>query len=86
MGVRSVRLGPADERRLERIQRKTGWTASEVLKHGMRLLDQMLSRKPASSAYETYASLDLGPGGYALGRSDQVRETVRGTMSKRRKT
>lgn len=86
MGVRSVRLGCADERRLERIQRKTGWTASEVLKRGMRLLDQRLSVQPASSAYETYANLDLGPGGYALGRSDQVRETVRATMSKRRKT
>jgi hypothetical protein len=86
MGVRTVRLEPADEKRLERIRRKTGWTASDVLKRGMQLLDESIAKQPTSSAYDLYASLDLGPGGYALGPSDKVRETVRQAISRRHKT
>jgi hypothetical protein len=85
MGVKTVRLEPADEKRLERIRRRTGWTASDVLKRGMQLLDESLAKQSTSSAYEIYSGLDLGPGGYALGPSDKVRETVRQAISRRRK-
>ncbi len=85
MGMRTVRLESADEKRLERIRRKTGWTASDALKRGVRLLDESLSQQATSNAYEIYASLDLGPGGYALGQSDKVRETVREAILRRHK-
>lgn len=85
MALRTVRLEPADEKRLERIRRKTGWTTSDALKRGVLLLDESLSKQPTSGAYEIYASLDLGPGGYALGPSDKVRETVRKAVSRRHK-
>jgi len=86
MGMKTVRMEPEDERLLERLRRRTGWTSSDILKHGMRLLDQSLSREPAKSPYEVYAGLDLGPGGYASGPASQSREAARAAiMRKHRK-
>ena len=85
MGLRTVRLAKADEERLERIRRKAGWTASDVLRRGVRLLDESLCPQTATNAYEIYASLDLRPGGCALGSSDRVRETVRQAILRRHK-
>ena len=34
MATKTLRMDPEDEARLERIQRRTGWTVSNVLKEG----------------------------------------------------
>jgi hypothetical protein len=70
-------MEPEDEKRLGRIRRQTGWTTSDALKRGLRSLERDLADDAASNAYAVYASLDLGPGGYAAGPASQTRETAR---------
>ena len=77
MGTRTVRMEPEDEKRLERIQKRTGWTASDALKRGVQMLDEALAKEPTGSAFDIYAQLDLGPGGYAAGPAAASRKTAR---------
>jgi hypothetical protein len=77
MSVKTVRLDPEHEKLLDRIRRRTGWTATDALKRGLSLLEQHLSEKPAKSAFEVYSDIDLGPGGYAAGPASESRETAR---------
>jgi hypothetical protein len=74
-----------DEARLERIQRETGWTVSDVLKEGVRLLEETLAKAPTSAAYDIYSRLDLGPGGYASGPATRSREAAREAILRKRK-
>lgn len=85
MATRTVRMEPEDEKRLERIQRKTGWTASDALKEGVRLLDQSLTNAPTNVAYDIYAELDLGEGGHARGPASRSRETAREAIARKHK-
>ena len=77
MSIKTVRLEPEDEKRLERIRRRTRWAVSDVLRRGLRALERDISSEPARNAFEIYAGLDLGPGGYAAGPASQSRETAR---------
>ena len=85
MSVRTVRMEPEDDARIERIRRKTGWTSSDVLKEGVRLLDEALTKAPTNDAHEIYSSLDLGPGGYAAGPALESRETARRVIARKHK-
>jgi hypothetical protein len=85
MATKTLRMNPEDEARLERIQRKTGWTASDVLKEGVRLLEETLAKAPTTEAYEVYSRLALGPGGYASGRASKSREAARAAILHKRK-
>jgi hypothetical protein len=78
-------MEPEDEKRLERVRRRTGWTASDVLKRGVKLLDETLTQAPTNSAFGIYADLDLGPGGYASGPAAQSRETARRAIVRKHK-
>lgn len=77
MGVKTVRMEPEDEKLLERLRRRTGLTVSDILKRGMRLLDESLAAQPKRTPYEIYASLDLGPGGEAAGSASDSRSAAR---------
>ena len=85
MATKTLRMDPEDEARLERIQRKTGWTVSDVLKEGVRLLEETLAKAPTNASYEVYSRLDLGPGGYAIGPASKSRDAAREAILRKRK-
>lgn len=85
MATKTLRMDPEDEARLERIQRKTGWTVSDVLKEGVRLLEETLAKSPTNAAFEIYSRLDLGAGGYASGPASRSREAARDAILRKRK-
>lgn len=86
MGTRTLRTDAEDEARLERIQKSTGWTISFVLKEGVRALEQKLAQEPTNAAYEVYARLDLGPGGYASGSASNSRAAARAAILRKRRS
>ncbi|MFO1186281.1 MAG: hypothetical protein U1E87_01770 [Alphaproteobacteria bacterium] len=83
MGVRTVRMEPEDEKLLTSIRRRTGWTASDALRRGLRLLDLDLSRGSPGLAHSIYLSFDLGSGGYAAGPSDQSSKVAREVIKRK---
>ncbi|MFQ5563588.1 MAG: hypothetical protein ACE5FO_08465 [Parvularculaceae bacterium] len=83
MPGRTVRLTEEEDRLLSRIRKSTGWTASRALKEGLRALERDLSKSPARKAFDIYAALDLGPGGYASGPSTQSREVAAAAIKRR---
>lgn len=83
MSTKTVRMEPEDEKLLERIQRRTGWTASDVLKRGLRALERDILERPTTSAFDIYSGLHLGPGGSAAGPASQSRETARRMIARK---
>jgi hypothetical protein len=65
MGVRTVRLDDDAERALAAVRRRTGLTISEVLKRGLHAYAAASLDDAATTPYEVYRRLNLGPGGYA---------------------
>lgn len=78
-------MEPEDEKRLERIRRRTGWATSDALRRGLRALERDISSEATSRAFDIYASLNLGPGGYAAGPASQSRETARRVIAQKAK-
>lgn len=74
MSSKTVRMGGDDERRLERIRRATGWSASEVLKRGLEALENDLAESPRKTAYEIYLELGIEPGEPTRDRASWSRE------------
>jgi hypothetical protein len=79
-----VRLDPEAERALQEIQAATGLPISEALKRGLRSLQAHLSDEPGRSPYDIYLDLDIGPGGYAITPSSEVRRGVRKALERKR--
>lgn len=78
MGMKTVRMEPEDEKLLERLRRRTGWTVSDILKRGMRLLDESLAKQPPKkTAWEIYRELEIGPGDDSIPPASYSREAVR---------
>ena len=77
MATRTVRFDEETEKVLSEVRAATGWPISEVLKRGLSALRDVLRRKPTQMPYSIYKDLDLGPGGYAIGSSENTREAVR---------
>ncbi len=85
MATRTVRLDEEAEQVLEEVRAATGLPISEALKAGLRSLHLGLKTGDARRApYDIYKELDLGPGGYAIGSSRDVRATVRRVLRKKR--
>lgn len=82
MGIRTVRLDDEAERTLREIMDATGLPISEALKRGLDALRERVRRAAARAPYDVYRELDLGPGGYAIGESTDVRRHVRAAVSK----
>ena len=77
MGTKSVRLDDEAEQALEQIVQATGLSVSGALKQGLLALRSRLEQQTTHTPYEIYAKLDLGPGGYAIAPSTEVRRGVR---------
>lgn len=85
MAIRTVRLDAEAEHVLDEVRAATGWPISAALKAGLRSLQKSLRNgEAARSAYEIYRELDLGPGGYSIGPSTNVRAAVRRRLKQRR--
>ncbi len=83
MGIRTVRLDGEAEQILEDVMQATGLSISAVLKRGVLALKEEIARSVASSPYEMYKKLDLGPGGTSLAPSTEVRRGVREALRKK---
>lgn len=83
MGVRTVRLDDETEAVLAELIDRAGLSVSEVLKRGVLALRDELARRPMRSPYAIYASLDLGPGGYAVAPSSDTRRGVREALRRK---
>lgn len=82
MGTRTVRLDDETEEILEAIKRKTGLSVSEILKRGILAFRKEASQKAFRPPFEIYRQMDLGPGGYAIASSTDVRRGVREALRK----
>ena len=85
MGTRTVRLDDDTEKLMEEIRHSTGLSISEVLKRGILALCAEVSRQASRTPYEVYRELDLGPGGYAIAPSTEVRRGVREALERKRR-
>ena len=83
MSTRTVRLDADAEEDLRQIRRSTGLSISEALKRGLSILRTEVHRQSETAAWDTYAAMDLGPGGYAVAPSDSGREAIREVIAKR---
>ena len=81
--TRSVRLDAEAERALAEIRRRTGDSISDALKRGLLAAERELRATPVVRPYAVYEKLDLGPGGYALGPSTKVSQTLREYLRKK---
>ena len=83
MATRTVRLDEEAERALEDVRELTGLPISEVLKQGLRALQKEVREAATRTPHDVFQELDLGPGGYAVGPSTDVRRTVRRALRKK---
>ena len=77
MGSRTVRLDEEAEKALDDIRRATDMSISEALKRGLLALRERVLEQTTSSPWELYERIDLGPGGYAVAPSKEVKKKVR---------
>lgn len=61
----------------------TGLPISEVLKRGLSSLREQVRNGAGRRAYDVYAELDLGPGGYAIAPSTDVKRAVWQALKKK---
>ena len=80
MGIRTVRLDDETEAVLREIQQLSDMPISTALKRGLRAVRDEVARTTRRSAWDVYAELDLGSGGYAKGPSTKTRETARNAI------
>ena len=64
------------EAALDEIVRGTGLSISGALKQGLITLRKNLAEQAYQFPYDIYATLDLGPGGYATAPSTNTRRGV----------
>jgi pimeloyl-CoA synthetase len=84
MATRTVRLDDESEALLRSVVRRTGLSVSEVLKAGIETVANDTSKRGAT-AFAVFSRLDLGPGGYAIAPSTEVRRGVRESLRRRRR-
>jgi hypothetical protein len=83
VATRTVRLDDEAERTLEEVREATGLPISEVLKQGLRVLQERVRHQPARTSFDVYRALDLGPGGYAIAPSTDSRRGVRRALRRK---
>ncbi|NGZ10242.1 MAG: hypothetical protein CV088_12775 [Nitrospira sp. LK70] len=84
MSLRTVRLDDETEKVLKQVTKKTGWSLSTALKRGLFVLRDEVGRHSQQSAFDIYCRLDLGPGGYAIAPSTDIRRGMQ--LALRRKS
>lgn len=83
MTARSVRLDDEAEKALSALVEATGQRPSELLRKGILALHRE-HQAVATDPFDLYRQLDLGPGGYAIAPSTEVRRGVREALRRRR--
>jgi hypothetical protein len=83
MAIRTVRLDDEAEAVLREIQRATNAPISEVLKSGLRVLQDRVRQDATSSAYEVFRQLEPGTGGDAIAPATDVRGGVRRALRRK---
>jgi Arc/MetJ-type ribon-helix-helix transcriptional regulator len=83
MGTRSVRLDDEAEQALRALTAMTGASVSDVLKRGVLELRERAAVAYGRSAWQIYAELDLGPGGYARAPARDSAEGVREVLRRK---
>lgn len=83
MGTRTVRLDDETEQTLDEIRATTGLSVSAALKRGIMVLREEIAKEASTTPYDVYATLDLGPGGYAAGPAKRAKHTVRETIRRK---
>jgi hypothetical protein len=82
MATRTVRLDDESEALLRGVLRRTGLSVSEVLKAGIQAVAGETKARE-TTAFAVFSRLDLGPGGYAVAPSTDVRRGVRESLRRR---
>lgn len=83
MSVKTVRLDRTTEQTLSALIDETGLSGSELLRRGVTALAEQRRTAQASTAWEIYEAMDLGPGGDATGPSTDVRRGVREALRRK---
>lgn len=83
MAIRTVRLDKETEGVLKEVLQATGLPISEALKRGLRALRSEVRERADRSPYNVYEELDLGPGGYGIAPSTDVKRAVRQALKKK---
>ena len=83
MSVRTVRLDAEAEKALAHIVRTTRLTISGALKQGLLVLHAQLVQQTSQTPYDIYATLDLGPGDYAIAPSTETRRGVQEALKRK---
>ena len=83
MGVRTVRLDEEAEKALAYIVDTTGLSISGALKQGLLVLCAQLAQPTHQTPYDIYTALDLGPGGYAIAPSTEIRRGVQEVVKRK---
>ena len=83
MATRTVRLDDEAEAALQEIREATGLPISEALKHGLRALQERVRARADRTPFDILKELDLGPGGYAIAPSTDVKRGVRRALKKK---
>ncbi len=83
MATRTVRLDDEAEAALQEIRDATGLPISEALKRGLRSLQHRVRNEATRAPFAIFQELDLGPGGYAIAPSTDVRAGVRRALRKK---
>ena len=83
MPTRTVRLDDEAEAALQEILDATGLPISEALKRGLRALQTHIRQEASRTPFAVFQTLDLGPGGYAIAPSTEVRRGVRRALKRK---
>jgi hypothetical protein len=83
MATRTVRLDDEAEAALRQVREATGLPISEVLKRGLRSLQEQVKDAMARTPYDIYRELDHGPGGSAIAPSSETKRAVRAAIKKK---
>ncbi|HEX6766655.1 MAG TPA: hypothetical protein VF103_14275 [Polyangiaceae bacterium] len=84
MSSRTVRLDADSERILAELRRAKKLSVSAVLKQGLVALRESLAAAgPAATPFAVYESIDLGTGGYALGKARKAKSEIRRALKEK---
>ena len=83
MAARTVRLDDDAEKTLARLRKITGLSISEVLKRGLKAYEQLASSESSVRAYDVYAKLELGTGGWAIAPAREAKRAVRQAIGRK---
>ena len=83
MSVRTVFLDDDDEATLAALREQTGLSISDVLKRGLESYAEAIREDAASTPFDVFRRLELGPGGYALAPARDAKAAVVETLKEK---